>query len=175
MGCHFPGAIPGLLDDDTGGVSNLPRSVLVTAGRRAQGTGHRAQSTGYRAQGTEHRAQGTGHRAQGTGHRAQGEEAKRRLRDEETARPQGRRDCTTARPQGRRDCKTARPQDRTTTRPQDRGKPHEFLSINDILLIVIRQIFYLKRYYFLSSCDCAVCASRAGSFIFYKLPRRFSA
>ena len=88
-----------------------------------------------------------GHRAQGTERRAQGTEhrAKRRRGDEETAGP------------------------------QDRGKPHEFLSINDILLIVIRQIFYLKRYYFLSSCDCAVCASRAGSFIFYKLPRRFSA
>ena len=38
MGCHFPGATPGLLEDDTSGVSNLPRFVLVTAGHRAQGT-----------------------------------------------------------------------------------------------------------------------------------------
>jgi len=57
-------------------VSNLPRFVLVTAGRRAQGTGHRAQGTGHRAQSTEHRAQGTGHRA------------KRRRGDEETKGPQ---------------------------------------------------------------------------------------
>ncbi|NLK55048.1 MAG: hypothetical protein GX293_09330 [Bacteroidales bacterium] len=61
------------MEDDTSGVSNLPRSVLVTAGRRAQSTERRAQSTGHRAQGTEHRAQG--------------EEEKRRRRDRKTAGP----------------------------------------------------------------------------------------